>query len=56
VGRGISELIVHGRYTSLDLSDFSVGRYMTNRPIIEEYVVEDQTSNSTPCASGKLDP
>jgi FAD-dependent oxidoreductase domain-containing protein 1 len=39
VGRGISELIVHGRYTSLDLSDFSVGRWVANRPIIEEYVV-----------------
>ena len=39
VGRGISELIIHGRYQTLDLSEFSVARLSENRPIVEQYVV-----------------
>jgi sarcosine oxidase len=39
VGRGISELIIHGRYQTLDLTDFSVERLTENRPIVEQYVV-----------------
>ncbi len=35
----MSELLAYGRYTTLDLSDFSVRRLIENRPIIEEYVV-----------------
>jgi FAD-dependent oxidoreductase domain-containing protein 1 len=38
-GRGISELIIHGRYETLDLSEFSVARLAENRPIVEQYVV-----------------
>lgn len=39
VGRGISELIIHDGYQTLDLSEFSVARLSENRPIIEQYVV-----------------
>ena len=35
VGRGIAELIVHGRYQTLDLSPLSVARYFENRPLEE---------------------
>ncbi|MGF6753440.1 NAD(P)/FAD-dependent oxidoreductase [Paraburkholderia sp. GAS42] len=38
-GRGISELILHGRYTSLDLSSLSFTRVLENRPIVEKNVV-----------------
>ena len=38
-GRGISELILHGRYTSLDLSSLSFARVLENRPIVEKNVV-----------------
>jgi FAD-dependent oxidoreductase domain-containing protein 1 len=38
-GRGISELIAHGAYRTLDLSAFSIQRLVDNRPIIEQYVV-----------------
>jgi len=39
VGRAIAELIVHGRYTSLDLSDLGYGRIMTNTPLLERNVI-----------------
>lgn len=39
VGRGIAELIVHGSYRSLDLSELSVGRLLEGRRVLEEGVV-----------------
>ncbi|CAB3728173.1 NAD(P)/FAD-dependent oxidoreductase [Paraburkholderia rhynchosiae] len=38
-GRGVSELILDGRYTSLDLSSLSWDRLLENRPIVEKNVV-----------------
>ncbi|MCC8397469.1 FAD-binding oxidoreductase [Paraburkholderia sp. MMS20-SJTR3] len=38
-GRGISELVLHGRYTTLDLSSLSFARVLENRPIVEKNVV-----------------
>jgi glycine/D-amino acid oxidase-like deaminating enzyme len=39
VGRGIAELVVHGRHTSLDLSELSPARLVENRKVIEKNVV-----------------
>lgn len=39
VGRGLAELIVHGRYLSLDLSDLSFARIAQGRPMAEAKVV-----------------
>ena len=39
IGRGIAELIVNGRYTSLDLGAFSPERIGSNRPVVENNVV-----------------
>jgi glycine/D-amino acid oxidase-like deaminating enzyme len=38
-GRGVSELILNGRYTSLDLSSLGWERVLENRPIVETNVV-----------------
>ncbi|MFG1461354.1 FAD-binding oxidoreductase [Xanthobacter sp. DSM 24535] len=39
VGRGLSELIAYGRYTTLDLSPLGHGRIARNAPLIERKVV-----------------
>ena len=39
VGRGIAELIRHGRYTTLDLSDLAPARLLEGRKMIEKNVV-----------------
>jgi glycine/D-amino acid oxidase-like deaminating enzyme len=38
-GRGVSELILHGRYTTLDLSMLGFDRVLANRPFVEKNVV-----------------
>ncbi|MDR6393207.1 NAD(P)/FAD-dependent oxidoreductase [Paraburkholderia phenoliruptrix] len=38
-GRGVSELILNGRYVSLDLSSLSWERVLEDRPIVEKNVV-----------------
>lgn len=39
VGRAVSELIVHGRFETLDLSPFSYERIPKNEPFLEEAVI-----------------
>lgn len=39
VGRGLAELIVDGRYTSLDLADLGFERIMAKRPLLERNVI-----------------
>ena len=39
IGRALSELIIDGKFTSLDLSKFSFSRILENKPIIELNVV-----------------
>ncbi len=39
VGRGLAELVVHGRYRSLDLADFAYERILEGRPLLERNVI-----------------
>lgn len=39
VGRGMAELILHGAWQTLDLSDLSITRILTGTPLIERAVV-----------------
>jgi len=38
-GRGIAELLLHGRYTTLDLTPLRPSRFREGRPILEEAIV-----------------
>ncbi len=39
MGRGISELILHGAYQTLDLNDLGYDRILANRPLLERAVI-----------------
>jgi len=39
IGRGIAELVVHGHYTSLDLSPLGIERIIEGRPYLEENII-----------------
>ena len=39
IGRGLSEIIVHGHYRTLDLTPLSYARVIAGEPFLEEAVV-----------------
>jgi glycine/D-amino acid oxidase-like deaminating enzyme len=39
VGRALSELLVHGGYRTLDLSELGYDRVVANRPLLERNVI-----------------
>ena len=39
MGRGLAEMLVHGEYRSLDLSEFSYDRVIRNEAIVERAVI-----------------
>jgi glycine/D-amino acid oxidase-like deaminating enzyme len=39
VGRGIAEHIIHGRFTTLDLSDLGHQRIVEGRPLLEANII-----------------
>lgn len=39
VGRGVAELVMHGRYTTLDLSEMAFERVTAKRPFLEEAII-----------------
>jgi glycine/D-amino acid oxidase-like deaminating enzyme len=38
-GRGVAELVAHGRFVTLDLSPLGFGRIIANRPLVERNIV-----------------
>jgi len=39
VGRGLAEMLVHGRWRSLDLSPLGPGRIAANEPLLERAII-----------------